>query len=473
MSRQFLREVILCLAGFSLSLMVGCGGGGDSGTAVSSGGAGTSSAAVASVRITPETKQINVSETTTLSAQALDANGAVLTGKTFSFQSVNPAIATVSTAAGSSTTVTGVALGVVNVFATSEGIQGKAIITVSGQPPIQLTGRVIDGQTNTGLAGARVELPTGSFATTGSDGAFSLTVPFATANPINPIALKASLAGYLSTTLQALISAPSTILETILLVKSTGLTSTVNGVVRNARNNQGIADVTVFLSQGQGGAQSGALATKQTDSNGIFSFSGLESGVYSLFVSARQYSNCGRTVISLGSNATADQTATQDVFCSPIGETNQVRIVLTWGENPGDLDAHLTGPNASDANRFHVFWRTAFRGSETANPFALLDTDKTDKFGPETITISRLNSGVYRYSVHDFTNRRSATSTALGSSGAKVELYLPDAFAPRIFYVPNQRGTLWTVFELTGSMDNVTVTPRNDMGLASDEFSVP
>jgi Carboxypeptidase regulatory-like domain/Bacterial Ig-like domain (group 2) len=467
MSRQFLRDVILCVASFSLSLMVGCGGGGDSGTAVSSGGAGASSAAVASVRVTPETKQINVGETTTLSAQALDANGAVLTGKTFSFSSINPAVATVSNATGATTTVTGVAQGVVNVFATSEGMNGKAIITVSGQPPIQLSGRVIDGLTYAGLPGARVELENGTSATTGVDGAYSFAVPFNFGEAAHPF--KASLTGYLSTTLRGLVRSPSTVLETILLVKSTGLPSSITGAVRNARNNQGIANTIVFLKRGQGGGAE-SIADRTTDSNGGYSFAGLESGVYTVFAVPIGFKDCSRTTVSLDSNATA----TQDVFCSPVGgDDSGIRIVLTWGQTPEDLDAHLTGPNASDANRFHVFWRTAYRGSEAANPFARLDTDKTDRLGPETITIKQMNSGVYRYSVHDFTNRNSATSTALGSSQAKVELYLPSALGPMTFYVPNQRGTLWTVFELTGSLANPTVTPRNDMGLATDEFSVP
>ncbi len=461
--RSFLVS-LACTLGLMLSA---CGGGGDSGTAVSAGG-GTSSGVVASIRVTPETMQIAVTETKTLTAQALDANGAVVSGLSFSFNSANPAVATVGDSSQAfSATIKGVAEGVTTIIVTAAGKSVSASVTVRGQPDIQVTGRVIDGQTNTGLAGARVELPNGSFATAGSDGAFAFTVPFASANPDGRVVIKASLNGYLGTSLATRIVAPSTVLETILLVKSTGLVSSVTGVVRNARNNQGIANASVFLSKGQGGSVPESTE-KTTDSNGTFSFTGLESGVYSIFVLAAGYSDCGRTVISLGSNATA----AQDVPCSPIGQ-EQVRIVLTWGANPTDLDAHLTGPNASDANRFHIYYPGSNRGAEAVNPFAILDVDDRSSFGPETLTLTRLNSGVYRYSVHDFTNRNSATSTALGSSSAKVELYVPGNFSPRIFYVPNQRGTLWTVFELTGSLSNVTVTTRNEMGLATEEANIP
>jgi hypothetical protein len=41
------------------------------------------------------------------------------------------------------------------------------------------------------------------------------------------------------------------------------------------------------------------------------------------------------------------------------------------------------------------------------------------------------------------------------------------------FVVPNERGTLWTVFELAGSLSNTTLTPRNDMGIASAPESIP
>ena len=102
----------------------------------------------------------------------------------------------------------------------------------------------------------------------------------------------------------------------------------------------------------------------------------------------------------------------------------------------------------------------------------MLDVDDTSSFGPETITLTKLNPGAYRYSVHDFTNKVSATSTALGSAGAKVELYVPSKSSPTVFFVPNQRGTLRTVFELTGDISNPTVTPRNEMGLADNEANI-
>lgn len=53
-----------------------------------------------------------------------------------------------------------------------------------------------------------------------------------------------------------------------------------------------------------------------------------------------------------------------------------------WRANPTDHDAHLTGPNA-DPSRFHVFFPPGSRGSLVAPPFAALDLDDVNSFGPE------------------------------------------------------------------------------------------
>lgn len=452
-----------------MTVLAACGGGGESGTAVSAGGA-ASTAAIATIRMTPETKQIAVGERLTITAQALDAAGNVLSGKTFAMASANQAIATSAGLTNDSVQVTGVAQGVVNVIATAEGKEGRTIVTVSGFPPIQVTGRVIDGQNFQPLPGAQVNVGGESFATTGSDGGFSMAVPNDGIGGGVKI-FTASLTGYQSTVMGARLSPPSMVLETILLVKATNLPSSINGAVRNAHipntsNNNGIPNTNVSLFTGQG-AFGRFVDRRTTDAAGGFSFTGLAAGVYTLFASNSEFGDCQRTAISLSSNNAANQ----DLNCSKTDDTT--RIVLTWGTAPRDLDAHLTGPMAGSANRFHVYYPSASRGSLTASPFASLDVDVRQALGPETISIKTLAPGVYRYSVHDFTNRNSATSTELGNSRAKVELFRPGAIAPEVYFVPNQRGNLWTVFELVGSAnDDVTVTPRNEMGLVADEATI-
>jgi hypothetical protein len=322
---------------------------------------------------------------------------------------------------------------------------------------------VVDGQTGLGLAGASVTFREGTYTTTAGDGTFAFSLP----NSSTLATVTAALSGYVSSTLDADVVPPSTQLEPILLVRQTGALGKIFGTVRNARDNQGIAGASVGLYQGQVnryGVLGNALQTSNTDSQGGYSFPDLRAGTYSLFTNPDGFRYCIRTAIAVG----AAEAVNQDLICSP-SDLNQIRIVLTWGAEPSDLDAHLTGPNA-DVTRFNVYYSSA--GSASAAPFAVLDVDDTSSYGPETITITKLNSGIYRYSVHDYTNRHSAASSALARSGAKVELYVPND-AVRTFYVPNQTGNLWTVFELSGNIQAPTVTVVNDIGFQEDPATIP
>ena len=463
MQCRFLRPFSV----FCISLLVACGGGGgDSGTSTAVSGASggtTTSADVARVVITPATPVISVAGTVLMDARSFDANGNNVPGS-WIFRSSDPTVATVSERGPSGWTVTGVAEGFAAITATDRGIVGSASVQVRGRADIQVTGRVVDGQTQAGIGGAQVSF-NNSQTNTAADGAYSFSVPFATSTNLR---VTAARTGYASTTLAAVITPPSTELQPILLVKDTGLRSGISGAVRNARDNQPIASAMVFLYPSQGIIPDSAfVAQTSSDSGGGYSFVGLNPGTYTVVATAVGFSECQRTAISLSGN----DARVQDVSCSPVG-VNEIRIVLTWGENPRDLDAHLTGPNA-DPSRFHVYYPSVSRGNTGASPFAKLDVDDTSSFGPETITITRLNSGAYRYSVHDYTNRNVASTSALGNSGAKVELYTPANAAPTTFFVPNQSGNLWTVFELSGDIRNPTVTRRNDMGNVADESTIP
>jgi uncharacterized protein YjdB len=82
---------------------------------------------VASVAVTPGTASITVGHTTQLSATTLDSGGATLTGRSMTWASSDPSVATVS-ATG---LVTGVGAGTATVTATSEGQVGTSTITVA------------------------------------------------------------------------------------------------------------------------------------------------------------------------------------------------------------------------------------------------------------------------------------------------------------------------------------------------------
>jgi uncharacterized protein YjdB len=85
---------------------------------------------VASVTITPANGSAVVGQSAQLTANALDASGAPLAGKTFTWQSSDPSIATVS-AAGLVTTL---AVGTTTVSATTGGVTGTGTFTVTNVP---------------------------------------------------------------------------------------------------------------------------------------------------------------------------------------------------------------------------------------------------------------------------------------------------------------------------------------------------
>lgn len=123
-----------------------------------------------------------------------------------------------------------------------------------------------------------------------------------------------------------------------------------------------------------------------------------------------------------------------------------MRIVLSWGEYPYDLDSHLW---YSDQ---HIFWR------QKVGRKANLDVDDTDSYGPETITIEEKKFGTeYIYAVHDYTNKEDRSSYELSNSSAKVFVYIGNSLV-KTYYVPtNIKGNLWTVFKVTkeGEIEDV------------------
>lgn len=144
-----------------------------------------------------------------------------------------------------------------------------------------------------------------------------------------------------------------------------------------------------------------------------------------------------------------------------------VDIVLRWGATPHDLDSHLTGPAAADGTRFHTYY--AARGDLNAAPNVMLYRDVVNSYGPEQTRINVVQPGVYRFYVHDYTNRASANSTALSNSGAVVAVHAAGNFnlpegnnlgteVARVSVPANQVGTVWQAFELdsrTGIMNRV------------------
>lgn len=345
----------------------------------------------------------------------------------------------------------------------------KQLATACGSA---ITGQVISASDGAAVGGALVEIRTRSgallsTATADAVGNFSFAKVDARTYQIT-----ATATGYVSLPPSNVIVTPRSpvALGRIPLVKTTTQLGSASGVISDARTIRAISGARVDLRTGLNNFQGAVAYTTTTNSSGAFSIGSVTAGVYTATVTASGYATNARSVAVNGGTATAGQ----NVELYPLGNTS-IGIVLFWGASPSDLDAHLTGP--SSVGRFHIYW--ASKGALNSDPFAALDVDDISSFGPETITITQQASGIYRFSVHDYSDRNVIGATDLATSGATIRLFLPGK-NPITFTVPNQAGNLWTVFELNGSQLTVInsmsdtsspagVTLRSQPGAAVDD----
>ena len=133
---------------------------------------------------------------------------------------------------------------------------------------------------------------------------------------------------------------------------------------------------------------------------------------------------------------------------SPIPAEGEVRIMLTWGSNPSDLDSHLLTPEI-DSVGYHISYSN--RGNSESAPFVVLDLDDVDGFGPETITIKKLEAGIYKYYIHQYSN-----DGFLRESNARVQIFSsPNCSGEAIDIIEDEDGRYWNVFEINGENGDI------------------
>jgi uncharacterized protein YjdB len=111
-------------------------------------------AAVASVTVSPSAPSVQVGATVQLVATLKDSDGNMLSGRTVTWSSSNPAVASVS-AAG---LVSGVAAGAAAVTATSEGKSAQVAVTVTAPPPAAVASITISPSAPSLQTGATIQL---------------------------------------------------------------------------------------------------------------------------------------------------------------------------------------------------------------------------------------------------------------------------------------------------------------------------
>jgi len=233
--------------------------------------------------------------------------------------------------------------------------------------------------------------------------------------------------------------------EHILLINDSQLgAGSAAGTITNALNGQGLSGVQVKL-RPDWNNKSGQFVEgfiTQSASSGNFSISGVPVGYYTIEASLEDYYTAHWNIIVQADNPKIDHNFT----LSPVLAENEIRVVLTWGHSPRDLDSHLIGRTPS-GNSFNVYYyNKAYRYNQ--QEIANLDVDDTSSYGPETITILQTLTGKNIYAVHDYTNRSSTNSTQLSYSDAVVRVYRGGQQVAEYHVPSGQIGTYWVVFEL-------------------------
>ncbi|MEW6418400.1 MAG: Ig-like domain-containing protein [Nitrospirota bacterium] len=323
-----------------------------------------------------------------------------------------------------------------------------------------ISGSVKDASTQNPLQGVSISVYNqGSVISTGtsdSSGTYNLSVPEG-----SEYWIEFSKADYITVNYYnvSVVSNTTTYLETVFMVGTAG-TGNVSGRVVNALDGNGVDGLTINLRAGTNITTGTIVAATTTQNAGFYAFTELNAGTYTAEASGEGYNTTYFTIVCIGGTTTPNQDAT----ITPILSSGETRIVLTWGETPSDLDSHLTGP-MPEGGRFHVYYSDQeYYYNDIL--YVGLDLDDTTSYGPETTTIYQQISGVYRFSVHDYTNRSAGISYAsydLSNSGAQVRVYRGSNLVATFNVPANQEGTLWTVFELNGDV----ITPVNAMSYES------
>ena len=238
-----------------------------------------------------------------------------------------------------------------------------------------------------------------------------------------------------------------------------GGTGTVAGRVVDAQTGGSLAGAVVEVS--------GTTLSTTTDASGNFVLTGVSEGTPTLVTSLSGYVETSTTVVLL---ASATLETSIGMLALGAGGDN-VAAILAWGENPRDLDLHMSGPDGS-GGRFHAYY-----DDKTPVSHVDLDLDDTESYGPETMTIrpgqdDYYVAGDYHVWVHHF-----AGLETLGTSSATITLFAEGTQIAQ-YRVGGASGDssepIWQVVEFTvsaaGTVSNVDVVQSFTDGDQRTEF---
>jgi hypothetical protein len=276
----------------------------------------------------------------------------------------------------------------------------------------------------------------------------------------------------IATTNQTLVAASQTMIST----SCTG--GDISGIIKDAVTGNAIQGVSISIRSGLNVRSGDTISgkTDTTDSNGAYTLSSMNPGSYTIQGSKDNWISTYFNVRSCTGASGINSNLSEQLAAGAM------RIVLSW-EGAEDFDSHLeipctagncSGSNAADKSHL---WYTAdyhnYTDIVSSGDNVTLDQDNTDgsaspcgsTCGPETITISKIRSGTYRYHVYAYDQSSSTSSRHIADNGTVVQVFYNNSSTN--FDVPSTVGNLWTVFDF--DIDNSSVF--NTLNTMSNEDS--
>ena len=163
-----------------------------------------------------------------------------------------------------------------------------------------------------------------------------------------------------------------------------------------------------------------------------------------------------------------NNTVTLNISLSPTLSGDEMRFVVNWGADPRDLDSHLRTPEI-EGTSYHIYYSS--QGSATSTPYAALDHDVTQGFGPETMTIYDFFTGTYHYYIYKFTGEGEITT-----SGAVVQIYNESGLIHTLQAPTTGTGRYWYIGTIDGasqSLNIINTIQENEPGTGRRNVEYP
>ena len=350
--------------------------------------------------------------------------------------------------------------------------------SASGSGTIE--GNVINFSDGSGLSGVSTSFSIGgtttATVTTDSNGDYSKS-----SLPLGTYSLSYSKGGYISTTQSGTLETDN---QTLSAAKLTMLPSScgsgyITGTIKNAVNGDNVSSVNLSARSGINVTTGTAVKSATTADNGTYSLGSLDAGLYTVLTSKDDYIPTSFNVRLCG-GATG-----QNANISESLPEGAMRIITSW-EGLDDFDSHLeipctsgtcSGSNKNDkshlwyatnqdnnavyngvtTNDYHIYTDIVNDGSDNVT----LDNDNTNgtcndtdraagscndgNTGPETVTISKLRSGTYRFHLYDFSASGATNRRNIADNNTAIQVCLYNSCTN--IYPPSSVGNLWTVFD--------------------------